>query len=129
MHHKSCFTNVAIILAFVSFILSAASDFALIAGALIFLVMLGTICCKVHRIILLVCAALAVGCAIANFVEAANGDKVICNQGQDCTRTPFQVMGSIAGLLWLVVSACIYKIPETSSRRDPNTGDVQMDIA
>jgi len=125
-HHKSCFTSVAIILAFVSFILSATAVFALVAGALIFLALLGTICCKVHRIIVLLCAALAVGCAIANFYEAATGDQVVCHQGQNCTRTPFEVLGSVAGLLWLVVSACVFKIPETS-RDSGTTGGVQMD--
>lgn len=119
-YHRSRFTYSAIVLAVLSFLFSLAShEAAIIIGAIVMIAVMCTMCCRVHRGVLLTAALLAIAAAIVNFVFAADTDK-----------RPKKVASIIGGLLWLTTSFLVYKIPETDTRTRNNnveTTGVQME--
>jgi len=74
-------------------------------------------------------ALLGLGCAIANFVLIGGG-KSLCVDNKDGTRTCSEkyakVLGIIGGILWLMASACLAKIPVSDPHQSDNTEMVSM---
>lgn len=119
-YHQSLFTYTAILGSIFAWLLSVASIPAFVTGLFVMLFTFFTMCCRVHRYFLLFIMLMALVCMILDFVAAAKGETEYCQAGTDqCTTVPTTMVGTLSGLLWLVVAVCLFKIPTT----DQNESD------
>lgn len=73
---------------------------------------------------------MALVCMILVFIAAARGEVEYCQAGtSDCTTMPTKLVGSISGILWLVVAVCLFKIPTTDRNESDGNEMVGMSTA
>jgi hypothetical protein len=121
-YHKSLYTYAAIVVSFVAWFLSVTSPPAFWTGFFVLIFTAFTICCRVHRFVLLFAMLMALACMVLDFVAAADKNNTFCiaNGGDsNCSHAPAKMLGTTSGLLWAVVAACLFKIPATT----PNDSD------
>ena len=129
-YHHSLYTYAAILLSILAWLLSVASIPAFVTGMFVMFFTFFTMCCRVHRFILLFTMLMALVCMILDFVAAARGQVEYCQAGtNECTTLPTKMVGTVSGLLWLVVAVCLFKIPTTDQNESDGNEMVGMSTA
>ena len=120
-HHKSPYTNAAIVLCIIGFCLNFTVPLAVIPALFASFTVYMTGCCRVHQKCLYVAVVLAILSSICAFVVLAAVTKSNETSEIASNRKTLKIMSILGGLVWMATAYVIYKIPGPDSTvPDPN---------
>jgi hypothetical protein len=123
-HHKSPFTDGAVALVILGFILSInGPPFFIIADLVSLFIVLCTCCCRVDKVTLEVAAVTAIIAAIGDFVFVIVASQINCSahvQDSHSIKLIRVLLSTIGGVVWLVAVVLIFKIPVPGCDATPN---------
>lgn len=75
---------------------------------------------------LIVIMVLAFTSSICNFVSAANPNELCNDDKTSCKKSPYVIFGCVGGILWMITTALLYKVPETDPRIEESDSSPEM---